>query len=230
MSTLILSITIYWEAYVNVSEPTYCSGLRATNGARYCGSSSSKQMETVRKEKKKERLSMSGDMVNEKSSLITKNLLALKILDEGTKVAIFASFQNEPDTEELVNYFWAERKELCLPVTDKGSLRFYEYGSDSVLLKNRFGISEPDISEAKEIPIQSLDIILIPLVVFDQSCNRIGMGSGFYDKALSALDNSKKKTYLIGLAYEFQKVNQIEPNKWDIPLDYVVTEKKVYHS
>ena len=88
----------------------------------------------------------------------------------------------------------------------------------------------PDINEAKEIPIQSLDIILIPLVVFDQSCNRIGMGSGFYDKALSALDNSKKKTYLIGLAYEFQKVNQIEPNKWDIPLDYVVTEKKVYHS
>ena len=56
------------------------------------------------------------------------------------------------------------------------------------------------------------------------------MGSGFYDKALSALDNSKKTTYLIGLAYEFQKVNQIEPNKWDIPLDYVVTEKKVYHS
>ena len=173
---------------------------------------------------------MSGDMVNEKSSLITKNLLALKILDQGTKIATFASFQNEPDTEELVNYFWAERKELCLPVTGKGSLRFYEYGSDSVLLKNRFGISEPDISEAKEIPIQSLDIILIPLVVFDQSCNRIGMGSGFYDKALSALDNSKKKTYLIGLAYEFQKVNQIEPNKWDIPLDYVVTEKKVYHS
>ena len=95
---------------------------------------------------------------------------------------------------------------------------------------NRFGISEPDTNQAKEIPIQSLDIILIPLVVFDQSCNRIGMGSGFYDKALSALDNSKKKTYLIGLAYEFQKVDQIEPNKWDIPLDYVVTEKKVYHS
>ena len=55
---------------------------------------------------------MSGDMVNEKSSLITKNLLALKILDEGRKVAIFASFQNEPDTEELVNYFWAEKSFL----------------------------------------------------------------------------------------------------------------------
>ena len=53
---------------------------------------------------------MSGDMVNEKSSLITKNLLALKILDEGTKVAIFASFQNEPDTEELVNYFGQKEK------------------------------------------------------------------------------------------------------------------------
>ncbi len=173
---------------------------------------------------------MSDDMVTEKSSSIIKNLLALNILNEGTKVATFASFQNEPDTEELTNYLWSDRKELFLPVTDKGSLKFYKYGSDSELLKNRFGISEPDTNQAEEIPIQSLDIILIPLVAFDQSCNRIGMGSGFYDKALSVLDNSKKKTYLIGLAYEFQKVDQIEPNKWDIPLDYVVTEKKVYHS
>ncbi len=173
---------------------------------------------------------MSYDMVNEKSSQITKNLLALNIIHQGMNIAIFASFQNEPDTEELINYLWSDRKELYLPVTDKGSLKFYKYSSDSVLLKNRFGIPEPNTNQTEEIPIQSLDIILIPLVAFDQSCNRIGMGSGFYDKALCALNDSKKKTHLIGLAYEFQKVDQIEPNKWDIPLDSVVTEKKVYHS
>jgi 5-formyltetrahydrofolate cyclo-ligase len=50
-----------------------------------------------------------------------------------------------------------------------------------------------DINEAKEIPIQSLDIILMPLVVFDQSCNRIDMGSGFYDKALSAQKGLKRR-------------------------------------
>ena len=71
---------------------------------------------------------------------------------------------------------------------------------------------------------------MIPLVAFDRSCNRIGMGSGFYDKALSVLDDSVKKTHLIGLAYEFQKLDHIQPNKWDIALDCIVTEKKVYHS
>ena len=189
-----------------------------------------KEMETIRKEKKATRLNMTEHMVDERSSVISKNLLSLNILDQGFNIATFASFQNEPNTEELTNHFWADRKEVYLPVTNEGSLKFYNYNSDSILLKNRFGISEPDTNEAEEIPIQSLDIILIPLVAFDHSCNRIGMGSGFYDKALSAIDNTEKKTYLIGLAYEFQKVNQIEPNKWDIPLDYVVTEKKVYHS
>ena len=70
----------------------------------------------------------------------------------------------------------------------------------------------------------------MPLVAFDRACNRIGMGSGFYDKALSKLDASLSQTNLIGLAYDFQKVEHIESNKWDIPLDCVVTEKKVYHS
>ena len=187
-------------------------------------------METIRKEKKSERLGMSKDMVDEKSSVIKKNLLELNILKNGNSIAAFSSFQNEPQTEELINYLWSEEKEVYLPVTHKGSLKFYNYKIDSLVLKNRFGISEPDVTQAEEIPIQSLDIILIPLVAFDRSCNRIGMGSGFYDKALSVLDDSVKKTQLIGLAYEFQKLDHIQPNKWDIALDCIVTEKKVYHS
>ena len=173
---------------------------------------------------------MSHIAVNEKSSIIVKNLLALKYLDEGNHVAAFYSFQNEPDTKNLIEHLWSKEKEVFLPVTHEGSLKFFNYHSDSRLIKNRFGIYEPDISQNEEIHIQSLDIILMPLVAFDRSCNRIGMGSGFYDKALSVLDASLSKTHLIGLAYDFQKMEHIEPNKWDIPLDCVVTEKKVYHS
>ncbi|HJL80608.1 MAG: 5-formyltetrahydrofolate cyclo-ligase [Gammaproteobacteria bacterium] len=187
-------------------------------------------MKTVRKEKKSARLSMSNAVVGEKSSIIIKNLLKLNYLDEGNKVAAFYSFQNEPETKKLIKHLWSKEKGVYLPVTHEGSLRFFNYHSDSQLLINRFGIKEPDIDQAEEIQIQSIDIILMPLVAFDHSCNRIGMGSGFYDKALSALDDSKNRTHLIGLAYDFQKVEEIKPNKWDIPLDCIVTEKKVYHS
>ena len=72
---------------------------------------------------------------------------------------------------------------------------------------------------------------MVPLVAFDKDCNRIGMGEGYYDKALSDLNNSnKKRTHLMGVAYNFQKVEQIKPNKWDVPLDCIVTEIDVYRS
>ena len=68
---------------------------------------------------------MSKDMVDEKSSVIKKNLLELNILNNGNSIAAFSSFQNEPQTEELINYLWSEEKEVYLPVTHKGSLKFY---------------------------------------------------------------------------------------------------------
>ena len=187
-------------------------------------------METVRKEKKSKRLSISHAAVDEKSSIILKNLLALNYLDEVNNVAAFYSFQNEPNTRKLIEYMWSKEKAVFLPITHEGSLKFFNYHPDSQLIKNRFGIYEPDTNQNEQIQIQSLDVILVPLVAFDRACNRIGMGSGFYDKALSKLDASLSQTNLIGLAYDFQKVEHIESNKWDIPLDCVVTEKKVYHS
>ena len=53
---------------------------------------------------------MSKDMVDEKSSVIKKNLLELNILNNGNSIAAFSSFQNEPQTEELINYLWSEEK------------------------------------------------------------------------------------------------------------------------
>ena len=90
-----------------------------------------KEMEMIRKEKKATRLNMTEHMVDERSSVISKNLLSLNILDQGFNIATFASFQNEPNTEELTNHFWADRKEVYLPVTNEGSLKFYNYNSES---------------------------------------------------------------------------------------------------
>ena len=82
---------------------------------------------------------MSHPAVNEKSSIIVKNLLALKYLYEGNHVAAFYSFQNEPDTKNLIEHLWSKEKEVFLPVTHEGSLKFFNYHSDSQLIKNRFG-------------------------------------------------------------------------------------------
>ena len=93
--------------------------------------------------------------------------------------------------------------------------------------RNAFGIPEPIVSRVP-IRLQELDAILVPLVAFDDQGNRLGMGAGFYDRALAfrLLPNRPKRPLLIGLAYDFQHCNSIESEYWDVPLDAIITPAK----
>ena len=72
-------------------------------------------------------------------------------------------------------------------------------------------------------------VVLAPLVVFDSNCNRIGMGGGFYDRSFEFRKNPESKLpRLIGVAHEFQKVDQILPEDWDVRLDRIVTDQAIY--
>ena len=66
-------------------------------------------------------------------------------------------------------------------------------------------------------------MIVVPAVAFDKNGYRIGYGGGFYDKFLSKIGNSIK----VGIAYNFQIVNNIIPESHDIKMDYIVTEEKI---
>ena len=77
-----------------------------------------------------------------------------------------------------------------------------------------------------------MDLLFLPLVAFDTHGNRMGMGGGFYDRSLAFLQqkNGLKKPVLAGLAHEIQKVEQLLTQNWDIPLDFVITEKQLYRT
>jgi len=90
--------------------------------------------------------------------------------------------------------------------------------------KNRFGIPEP--TGKPGVNAAKLDCLLIPLVGFDRAGNRIGMGGGYYDRALAKL-SVYRPTFKLGVAYSFQEIDGISPQPWDIPLDGVVTEKEL---
>ena len=97
---------------------------------------------------------------------------------------------------------------------------FFEWSLNSPLVINEYGIPEP-VSNKIIYP----DILLVPLVAFDNKLNRIGYGGGFYDRYIKKIKRKKKIT-TIGLAFSFQEVKKIETNKFDIKLDFIVTEKK----
>ena len=103
-------------------------------------------------------------------------------------------------------------------------MEFRKFAPDTRTEPNSLGIEEPVDSEI--IDSNELDIVITPLVAFDKNRNRVGMGGGYYDREFSYLDKNDqhRKPLLIGIAYDCQKVEEITPNPWDIPLFRIFTE------
>ena len=117
----------------------------------------------------------------------------------------------------------------CLPVLgDDDRLRFAPWRSGDALVSNRFGIPEPDVERTSLLDASALAAIVMPLVAFDASGNRIGMGGGWYDRTLAGVRDRQPRPLLVGAAYELQRVDAIAPAAWDVPLDAVCTESSVY--
>jgi 5-formyltetrahydrofolate cyclo-ligase len=106
-------------------------------------------------------------------------------------------------------------------------MRFVRYEVDSAMRVNRYGIAEPEHRHAEIIPPRRLDVVLMPLVGFDAQGARLGSGAGFYDRSLHHLREGRRwrKPKLIGVAYECQRVARLQPDRWDVPLDGILTER-----
>ena len=189
-------------------------------------------MKEIRNIIKEKRSQLSEKELHLISKAITERIRSFKFPKELTKIGIYYAVNNEVDVHPLCKILWQESKRVYLPIVEKKKLLFGEYRDTSNLKNNRFKIPEPIVGIESQISAFELDLIFMPLVAFDPMGNRIGMGGGFYDRTLDnkQLDNDLKKPILVGVAYEFQKQNQIQPNSWDIPLDMIFTESKIYHS
>jgi 5-formyltetrahydrofolate cyclo-ligase len=106
-------------------------------------------------------------------------------------------------------------------------MRFVRYRPDSVMRKNRYGIAEPNPRHGEIIPVRQLDLVLLPLVAFDARGWRLGSGAGFYDRSLQHLRAGRRwrRPLLIGVGYECQRVPELAPDTWDVPVDAMLTER-----
>lgn len=120
---------------------------------------------------------------------------------------------------------------MLVPVLHGRQLLFAPYTRGAGMVSNRFGIPEPAETGRAWLRGLQIDVALVPLVAFDPSGHRLGMGGGYYDRTFRFLLHRRhwRRPALIGLAYEFQCVDAIARRAWDVPLDAVVTEVRVYH-
>jgi 5-formyltetrahydrofolate cyclo-ligase len=115
---------------------------------------------------------------------------------------------------------------LYLPVLPKSAdsvLQFVHWRPGEPLTPNRYGIGEPTLQQRALTPLWRLDLLLMPLVAFDNAGNRLGMGGGFYDRALATLQTRPRRPRLIGVAHDFQRVDLLPAAAWDYPLDEVIS-------
>ena len=139
----------------------------------------------------------------------------------GKIVGGYYPYNYEVDIIEILKKFENKNYLVTLPRIKKNhQMNFFSWSNNDPLLVNNLGIPEPTSTK-----IVYPDILLVPLVAFDKDLNRIGYGGGYYDRFINRL-KKKKRIFIIGIAFSFQRVKKIKTNKFDMKLDAIITEKK----
>ena len=148
----------------------------------------------------------------------------IKILKKNTvnTLALYYPSNYEVNTLSLFQLIKKIKIKTLLPITKLNTqLNFVEWQYLDPLTVNEFGMLEPCFNNKSLVP----DLMLVPLLAFDNNKNRLGYGKGFYDKFLNKFLKKKNKIKTIGVAFSFQKYNKLPTSKLDIKLDYILTEK-----
>lgn len=156
---------------------------------------------------------------------IHQGLLSLPGLAPGSCISAFYPFDGEPDLRPTLSELHETGHRVCLPLISKqsgGSLTMHAWHPDLPLVSGHLGILEPDAGEA--VPLEALDIVLLPLVAWDRCGNRLGMGAGYYDHFLAPVSGSQQPLRA-GVAYALQESHELPADAWDVPLHAVLTEQ-----
>lgn len=138
------------------------------------------------------------------------------------RIGFYQACNGEINPRYLLQMAHAQGKTCYLPVLrrfPKFELGFVKVSPNSRLHKHRFGMKEP--KNGRMLFIHQLDMVCMPLVGFDENCNRIGLGGGFYDRSLASHKNPQ--LIKLGLAHDCQQVDKICRQDWDIAMDAVLT-------
>jgi len=183
----------------------------------------------LRKTIRQRRNALSDTKQVETGLALTQSLSSHKKIQQASRIAIYLSNDGELSTDSFIAWCWQNNKEVYLPVVhpfSSGNLLFLRYQAETQLISNRYGILEPKLDVTKVIPLAELDIICTPLVAFDTSGARLGMGGGFYDRSLAHWQQTK--LYPLGLAHDCQLVESVPMESWDVPLPEIITPSKKY--
>ena len=185
----------------------------------------------LRRQLRARRQALSPTQQHQASLGLLRQLMKQPLFMRSYHVALYIAADGEIDPAPVAQQLWKMNKTCYLPVLrpDKAKqMWFVRYDPSTPLNPNSYGIAEPDPFHNHRLPANLLDMVLLPLVGFDRSGARLGMGAGFYDYTFAfKQQKSKGKPYLIGLAHACQEVDQLETASWDVPLHGIATDREL---
>jgi len=157
------------------------------------------------------------------SIAVIARLARVAVLESADLVAGYRAVRGELNIDGAMALLVARGISVSVPRVAGEYLEFLPWDMTGVTIDGAFGIPEPADGRAR--PLIAHDVVLTPLVAFDRFGNRLGQGGGFYDRALGCRTGAKPT--IIGVAHAFQEVDSIPSEKWDVPLDAIVTEEAI---
>ncbi|HVN42960.1 MAG TPA: 5-formyltetrahydrofolate cyclo-ligase [Steroidobacteraceae bacterium] len=164
---------------------------------------------------------------------ILHHLQRLRLFAPGARLATYLAMPDEVNLAAAVRLAQASGARLFVPLVTsrrRRTMAFVPFRPDGALRTGAFGIAEPVVARAQRLAAVNLDTVLVPLLGFDRTGQRLGMGAGFYDRALARRRDPHRpwrRPRLIGVAYACQELEAIAPAAWDVALDLVVTDREV---
>ena len=160
---------------------------------------------------------------SKKSAIIGQKLFNEEVFQKARVVMFYVSLKDEVDTIPMIDEALETGKRVCVPVILKEGKKLIAGEIKNRLEdleKQHFGIYQPHENRVKEVPLDDIDLVVVPGIAFDKRNMRLGRGHGYYDRFLCCLPN-KAKT--IGLAFDFQLVDNLPHQPHDIPVWKTIT-------
>ena len=187
----------------------------------------------LRRQLRKARRALTGRQQQQAARGLYRQLAQHPLFRRARHISLYLPTDGEIDPRLLLRAAQRRGKATYLPVLSawpRTKMVFQRIRPGDKLQPNRFRILEPRVNPARQRKVWTLDLVLLPLVGFDEDGGRLGMGGGFYDRSLAYLERRKswRKPTLMGLAHECQKVGKLAQASWDVPLQGTVTDRQWY--
>ncbi len=181
----------------------------------------------IRKQLLNKKKLLSQQAILDKSKIIADKLIKFDIYRQSKKIMLYIATKKEVQTEKIIISARKDYKEIFIPLICRNKIDLIPSlvcDFENELAIGNLGIVQPKEEFYRLYPPDILDLVIVPGVAFTEQGHRLGRGGGYYDRFLMKL---KRKAYSIGLAFEEQMVNQLPIEENDMPVDCIITEKRI---